>query len=354
MAQGLSEAQKKKLTPAELSRYNLLQKRYSGGSLSAASEVAELNKYLTKGGYGRTVTAQTPKPVAPVAAANTPLPSNLTGNMKDPTKAADFGEGVFDLSKQELQRNQNVANPGQVTDIYGNSQSVTYDDQGRPIVKQTAGGAAGNANNAAQNILAGYMANPTDFNAMPDVYTAGDFEGTRKSVGDAIYNNSTRYLQQDQDTAMSSAKQELANKGIPYSDDPNSAYQRGLANVNRRFDAERQAARNDAEAQTTSQMATNSDVQMNALTGGITKANGGLNQAGAMGTVASQFSGNFQPYQSVQSNITQGILDAYGLSGTLANQKKQLELEQQKINKSGAAASGGGGSSSGFSTSVMS
>src|SRR5690606_21086200 len=68
----------------------------------------------------------------------------------------------------------------------------------------------------------------------------------RQRIEDEVYRSLTRNLERDRERELESARQRLHNQGIPYSDDPNSKYQRMLNDIHERYDERDSAARGQA------------------------------------------------------------------------------------------------------------
>jgi len=99
-------------------------------------------------------------------------------------------------------------------------------------------------NPQAMERLQGYQ---TDFAPeLADRWSSGDLEADRARIEDEVFGRLTRGLDEDQTRALEAKKQELFNKGIPYSNDPNSRYQQEIGDINERFDLARTDARQRA------------------------------------------------------------------------------------------------------------
>lgn len=74
----------------------------------------------------------------------------------------------------------------------------------------------------------------------------GDLGADRARIEEEVFGRLSRGMDQDQARAVEGVQQSLMNRGIPYSDDPNSRYQQEMRDVNERFDMARTDARQRA------------------------------------------------------------------------------------------------------------
>lgn len=72
------------------------------------------------------------------------------------------------------------------------------------------------------------------------------FSDDRLRIEQAVYDNLTRDLERDRGRELESAQQTLYNKGIPFSSDPESRYQKELSVINKRYDDRDKQARTQA------------------------------------------------------------------------------------------------------------
>lgn len=219
----------------------------------------------------------------------------------------------------ELQRRSNIAanNPAptgnQVTPTLGGL------NQGAQDLAATGTGYA------LDQLQTGEFANP--FQAqLADRIGQEDLEGFRQNTYDQQYGYLTRDLGQQEQLAGQDVAQGLADRGIPYSADPNSRYQQEMKDYNNRFDR----ARGDARA------------QANQFAGQEMQRYFGINEQ----TRANQASEQYQQRNQRLGEIgtlsgvgMQNVTTLEGLKDVDAALKQQKKLQIMALNKQG---SGGG------------
>lgn len=133
------------------------------------------------------------------------------------------------------------------------------------------------ATGQAQGILdSGAVADPFEFQAD---------DAARQRIEDSTYGRLTRGLDDQEGRATNQREQTLANRGIPYSSDPNSQYQMQLRDQNNRFDTARGNAHQDAVAAGGQELQRQYDIQSgtyNTKLGGVDT----LSKIGLGGSVA--------------------------------------------------------------------
>lgn len=169
--------------------------------------------------------------------------------------AGDLQKAEFASADYLADRNIALNNPTQINPF--GQQEVTYDANGNPVVTQTLSDAQAGllqsgqglsqagldmAFGALQGSGLGQAFNPQ----LADRTTTGDLNADRARIEDEVFGRLTRDLDQQYGNAMQAKEQELYNKGIPFSPDPNSRYQQELNAINRRFDDQRADARAQA------------------------------------------------------------------------------------------------------------
>lgn len=161
-----------------------------------------------------------------------------------------------------------------------------------------------------------------------------DFGADRARIEDEVFARLTRGVDEQQSRDVEQVKQSLVDRGIPYSDDPNSRYQQELQDVNQRYDDARTNARRTATE----------------MGGGELSRQFGIGQSthqqqlSDVGTLSGLGTGlrmpNFQPYESPDYNPANAT-DIYATVEGNKNQKQQLDIAQQQANRKPS----GGGSS---------
>lgn len=242
--------------------------------------------------------------------------------------------GVINPDKAEViiedQVGKDVANqfqldhPMRMTDQYGNVRVIKRNPTtGEVTIQDELGGTAQTFKDLA-------TAAAQTFN--------GDV--SRAKAEEATYGTLTKYYDRDQERELEAAKQEMANRGIPYdpaaAQDPNSKnlYGRTIGGVSEKYraykdDAARQAVVAGNQAYATDAAARDSFLQA-AMSG------------------ASQFSGGWQPYQnSIDTTLADKKMDILALSAEAYMQKYGIDqatyLKEKEIAASNRPSGGGGG-----------
>lgn len=170
------------------------------------------------------------------------------GAMDAEIKAEDFN-----ANKTITNNNATTSNP------FGGSE-VTFDANGNPVYTETLSENQGkilegqenltqtglnNANNLMNNGTVGGPFDPTlAQRAMDD-----DLISERQRIEDEIYGKLSKNLERDRGRELESAEQTLFNKGIPFSADPESRYQKELSVIQDRYDSRDESARSQATMQ---------------------------------------------------------------------------------------------------------
>ena len=121
-----------------------------------------------------------------------------------------------------------------------------------------------------------------DLTGMPTISSTGDLQADRATDESAIYGDLTKNLARNKATDLEAQKQELAERGIPYTPgDTTSAYGKAIQGVTDQYTKLDEDAQNQARIQSTQDMATTEGTQANAqnafLTQALAKANYPLN-----------------------------------------------------------------------------
>lgn len=236
------------------------------------------------------------------------------------------GEVVGGAEKSDILANFKLNNPDQ-TDEFGNTITYDLDPATGKVTVKTTGGKADEFAKKAIDAAAG----------------GANFEENRKKAQQATYDTLTRYYDRDQAREMTDAKQELAERGIPY--DPaaaqdantNNLYGKTVGGIGQKYQGLKDNAAQQAVISGNQTFATDS----NAQTGFINTA----------ANAATQFAPKFQPYVGQNTDTSAQAQDLLTLSSAAYLQKYGIDKDEATkraaIAKSGAGGSGGGGSSSG-------
>jgi len=148
-----------------------------------------------------------------------------------------------------------AANGGQVT----GGQHTDVGDKGLGDTGKTV-------DDFLQGVFQNVDTNGVDLSGAPKVYTGADLASSRQSAYDSLYSTATQNLERNRLRDLEAAKQETADRGIPYDpSNPESAYGKAIGGVEdqyHKWDQEAQAAANNGADQ---RMATES--QVNAAAG---------------------------------------------------------------------------------------
>ena len=226
---------------------------------------------------------------------------------------------------QDVETNFNLATPGSQTDQWGNSQTTARDPvTGQVTISQNAGSAA----NAFRDAALGAA-------------TGANGQVSRQNAQNAAYDTITKRYDRDRDRDLESAKQEMANRGIPYNPgaafDPNSKdlYGRTIGSINERYSGMKDDASNQAILAGNSAYATDAQARdsfINSTTG-----------------AATNFSGKFTPYQGTSTDSSgigmdvmnlsaQQFLAKYGIDKNAALEEKKIGIADKTANAAIAAA----------------
>lgn len=250
----------------------------------------------------------------------------------DPVKASD------DISKSEthdVNTNFQLEHPQLITDQNGNSREITRHADGTVTVKDTKGGTAQTFTDLA-------TAAASSFNGAAD----------RASAEAATYGTLTKYYDRDKARDLENSKQELAQRGIPYSPDTvydentKDLYGKTLGAINQRYQGLKDTASQQAVLSGNQAYATTSSARDSFLNAA---ANG-----------ATTFGGNFGPYSNSTTTDTSAQTEdaiklssaeyatKYGVDISKAIADKADATSRYAINNKGAG--GGGSGSSGGSS----
>jgi hypothetical protein len=215
-------------------------------------------------------------------------------------------------------RNENL------TDQYGNTRKVVTDpNTGEVTVIDEAGGTSRKFKDLAE-------AAASTFNG----------QTSRAQAEEATYNTLSRDFDRDEARDLEAAKQEMAERGIPYdpaaAQDPNTKnlYGRTIGGIGQSYKDLRAQAKERAVLAGNTAYATDAAARDSFI--------------GAVTTGANTFGGQFQPYQSQSGGDTK---DIQALSSAAFLQKygvdKQTYIANKQLNKSGGGGGGSGGSGGG-------
>jgi hypothetical protein len=238
----------------------------------------------------------------------------------DPVKA----DKVIDTAeKSDVTTNFNLEQPREIKDQYGNIRRISRDPvTGEVTVTDEAGGTAQKFKDLA-------TAAAETFN--------GDV--SRKRAEEATYKTLTSTFETDKARELEDAKQELANRGIPYNpaaaSDPNTKdlYGKTLGAINQNYQQRKDEAQQKAILAGNSAYATDASARDSFL------------QAVMQG--AGQFQGNFGQYNNtVKTGSAQNIKDILTMSAAQYMNKYKVDKDAYLSELAIAKRGSGGGDSS--------
>jgi len=251
---------------------------------------------------------------------------NKTPVIDDKTATGTIAGAVQD----DFTKTFNANNPGQQTDALGNMQSVTLDPTtGQTSITKTAGAGLTAANNA-------FVGATNDF--------AGNGKTAAQQARDANYSYITQHYGEQKAQEMEAKKQELAQRGIPLDPSPTSLYGRSLAQIDQKYQAMDDQAKNQSL---------------------VTGDQSYSTQAGVVSTLGSTVSGqnpNFTAFQggninsasnfqSLLGTMSSAELAKYGIDQDMIAKLKQIDANKSIANKAAEAAKSSGGGGGGDSVS---
>lgn len=152
---------------------------------------------------------------------------------------ADVAAENDESAAQIKYQNPNVTNPLGTSNTTVNDDGTVSVDQSlsenQKAILETGEGLTQSGMNQAGQLLSGYQ----KFG-----YDSGN--SGRERIEDAVYSRLTKNMDRDRGRELEAAKQSLHNRGIQFSDDPNSRYQQELGAINERYDSQRLDAMNQA------------------------------------------------------------------------------------------------------------
>jgi len=261
------------------------------------------------------------------------IPDNISSVIDPKSGTVDLGNAADVLEKtkeQDINTQFKLDQPIRMTDQYGNVRVIKRDPTtGEVTITDELGGSGKTFKDLATAAASNW--NP---------------QTGRKEAEEAAYGTITKYYDRDKERELEAAKQEMANRGIPYNPaaafDPNSndLYGRTIGAVGERYQSLKDDAQRQAILAGNQAYATNTAAQQAFLNAVMQGAN--------------QFSGSWQPYQNkIDASLTDETLDLMKLSADAymtkygIDQDTYIKKKQIAAQKSSGGGSGGGGGSSG-------
>lgn len=171
----------------------------------------------------------------------------VTALSKLPKETQQVFEAEKEQAKETAIEAGQMYNPTQ--NLVGGSQNVTFDPEtGQPTVTQTLDPYQQNIYEQGAGLTSqGQQMAAQQLGAwQPFGMTPESLAGMRSQVEDAIFAKLTQDLDKNYQEAKASKEQELWNKGIPFSGDPNSRYQQELGAIEKNYSRAQEEARNRA------------------------------------------------------------------------------------------------------------
>lgn len=323
---------------------------YGGKGANLAKTLQQKNAAASQGSTSATPAAAA-QPVSPYA--GNPLGIDAKSGDVDPAKAT---ETIGNAEQQDFQTNFNTNNPGSQTDAFGNSQTVTRDPvTGEVKIVQNAGANLTSAQGAFTNAATNWKnQGALDLSGAPQIDASG---AGRQRAEDANYAYITKDYANRKAREVEDAKQELANRGIPLDPSPDSLYGRTLREIDNKYQALDDQAKNQAIMSGNQSFATDVSAQSAANSAFVNAALGqqSSNRADYQATagVANSFNPtSFTPYQGAdidQSGNMQSALNSiagFNAQKYATDKNYKAQMDQIAVQRLAASKRGGGGSKS--------
>lgn len=182
-----------------------------------------------------------PKKKAAPTKAKRPLRGALKGLPKPIRKMI---RGELALQKGIRDENMPFLNPTQQNPF--GEQTVSYDEYGNPIVNQELSPEQQQILEGGQQITRAGQGLSHDLLNQYQAFDFGNFNEQRSRIENDVFGRLTQDTDQREQEERAAKEQELYNKGIPFSNDPNSRYQQELTGITKRYDQVRTDARQRA------------------------------------------------------------------------------------------------------------
>jgi len=269
-------------------------------------------------------------------------PVDLGVNEDGTIDAGKATKAVTDTANADITKTFNMQNPSEQTDAFGNTRTVTRNPKtGETKITDSAGGSLQATLDQFIAALGNYSKQgPLDLSGAPKILQTGDVQDEFTSAADANYNYITKDYEQQKQREMESARQELANRGIPLG---SKLYDKTLNDINTKYQGMYDQAKNQGIMAGNQTLSTITGIQSGARDSYVdsqTKMhNSGLSDAAALSGIASGFKQTATPYAGGQSNLSPQLQ-------ALLGQISEADLKKLTIELSKRNSGGGGGSSS--------
>lgn len=271
------------------------------------------------GNLVRSTTGQAPAPKA-APKPQQPAGPKTVGQKLQKAERTQKAKNIYNAeiagADAEVQRGTVLTNPNQYNPF--GQQTVEIDPAtGQPIVRQELSQSQQQILDQQQGLSTqgGEMA--LDLLSQQGRFNPADFGAERDRIEGDIYDRLTRDIDVQQQRSTDQVAQSLRDRGIPYSNDPNSRYQQEMKDITQRFDDQRLNARRTA---------TEMGGQELSRQFGIGQATH-QQQIGDIGTYGSMGSGmilpNFQQFQAGQYNPMN--------AGEIYFGNQQLDINRQQM-----------------------
>lgn len=321
---------------------------------------AELNA-MRKGPSAPSPAAPPPAPEpAPTqtmpGAKSKPIRPGKMGISKDGSiNPGQAGNLIGDVTREDTNLNFKLNNPESQVDIWGNKRGISVDPvTGEVSIVDSGGAPLQSTKDAFLGSLGHFQQKgPLDLSGAPKILQTGDVRNEWKTAADSNYNYMTRDLAQNESREMEATKQRLMEQGIPYSDDPNSRFQKEIRDVGRKYQNIRDEANQQSIMLGNQTMTSNLQGQSLArdafVQGATAEHQSGLQDMQALGGMMGQFQPNFTQYAGGQQNLAGNLLNLintvsdadlakYGIDQDMKIKLQQLAQSQKK----GGGGGGGG------------
>jgi hypothetical protein len=282
--------------------------------------------------------------------------TGLTGVVDTKTGVIDAPkavESVVGAEKEDVKTNFNLSNPGSETDAFGNKKSTVLNPDGTVTIKSEAGGPLKTFTSQAEAAAAGYT--KLDLSGAPVV--SGGTPEDRKKAEDANYATLTRFYDRDQGRDMEAAKQELANRGIPfnpdevYNENTKNLYGKTVGGIKQYYDAQRANAANQSVVKGNETMLANTSASNTANAAFVNAAtqqnSGNLTGIQTLTSGVNTFNPNLTAFGATQTDTSKIETDILALSADAYMKKYGIDQDTytKKLSIAKQGASGGSKSS---------
>jgi hypothetical protein len=249
------------------------------------------------------------------------LPDKLRGQMNNERTVAEHEAG----------RNVTLQNPN-VTTPFGSS-TTTQNPDGTVSVDQTLSPEQQDIYSRGNTVTASGLGKANEF--LGGIQSPFSFDASsagRERIEDEVFKRLTRDTDQQFGRDKGELEQSLHDRGIAYSNDPNSQYQQQMGDLNKRYDTIRENARSNSVLLGGDELSRAFNISRGTRE----------SQLGEVGALSNLGPGlmvpNFQPYQGPNYDLPSPTAVSQG-NQELALRKKELNAALARMGRGGGGAS---------------